>query len=92
MEHSADLFRFAHDKLREVAYERLDPARRTMLHRASAEAIESVNGARLDECLADLGRHWDLAGESQRARRYYLPAARRAATRPLPMPPWCIWR
>jgi tetratricopeptide (TPR) repeat protein len=67
--------RFAHDKLREVAYGGLGAERRAALHRAAAEALESdAAGARA----ADLGRHWEAAGEPARAAAPYLAGARQA--------------
>ncbi|MFN7975878.1 MAG: tetratricopeptide repeat protein [Acidobacteriota bacterium] len=69
-------FRFVHDKLHEVAYERIAPDRRPALHRAAAEAMESSPEAR--SMSAALGLHWERAGDRERARAHYLPAARQA--------------
>src|SRR5262249_25645722 len=77
----AGRLRFAHDKLREVAYERIEPSRRNELHRAAAQAIESRFGGQHEEQLAILGDHWDRAGVPEKARPCYLSAARRAAAR-----------
>jgi tetratricopeptide (TPR) repeat protein len=71
--------RFAHDKLREVAYQRLEPERRRALHRSAAEALESRAAERPEELFSALGQHWEQAGEAARARPYYLGAARAAA-------------
>jgi serine/threonine protein kinase/tetratricopeptide (TPR) repeat protein len=53
-------FRFAHDKLREAAYEGILPARRRELHRRAASAIErrsvAVPGAKLLHSI--LAHHW----------------------------------
>jgi eukaryotic-like serine/threonine-protein kinase len=73
-----DRMRFVHDKLHEVAYERLPAARRRELHRAAAEGIEQHSGPARLERLAELGRHWELAGEPQKAAPRYLQAARKA--------------
>jgi predicted ATPase/serine/threonine protein kinase len=70
--------RFVHDKIREVAYERIDEVRRLALHRAAAEGIERRYGGELDVHLAVLGQHWEQAGQTQRARECYLGAARNA--------------
>jgi serine/threonine protein kinase/tetratricopeptide (TPR) repeat protein len=73
--------RFVHDKIREVAYERLDHARRQALHRAAAETIERLRGGRRDEDLAALGHHWEQAQELGPARECYLAGARWAGAR-----------
>jgi serine/threonine protein kinase len=63
---------FAHDKLREIAYSRVDPAERAELHRRAAEAIEaSSTPAELDARLAELGSHYARAGDPERAAEYY---------------------
>jgi tetratricopeptide (TPR) repeat protein len=80
-EPGAERLRFTHDKIREAAYERLDPEARCKLHRSAARAIETQFAAQRDEHLAELGRHWEQAGEEERAKSCYLGAARRAAKR-----------
>jgi serine/threonine protein kinase/predicted ATPase len=72
--------RFAHDKLREVAYERMDPERRRELHCTAAGAIEITAGAPGDEPWAILGHHWEQAGVAEKARTCYLDGARRAVS------------
>jgi serine/threonine protein kinase/tetratricopeptide (TPR) repeat protein len=67
--------RFVHDKLREGAYAQLDAAARRRLHRASAEALESIGSESSPGALA---WHWEAAGELERARRAYLASARHA--------------
>ncbi|MBI2570456.1 MAG: tetratricopeptide repeat protein [Candidatus Schekmanbacteria bacterium] len=69
---------FVHDKIREVAYERIPADARADLHRGAAEALEREHGSERDAPLADLGRHWREAGEREKARRCFLAAARRA--------------
>jgi eukaryotic-like serine/threonine-protein kinase len=71
--------RFTHDKLREAAYERLASGPRRELHRRAAEALSKAPD--LHELDAELGRHWEEAGELGEARRRYLLAARRARER-----------
>jgi serine/threonine protein kinase/tetratricopeptide (TPR) repeat protein len=73
--------RFAHDKLREVAYESLTPAQRLELHRAAATGIETLYAGQLDEQAAALGHHWEQAQEPAKAQRHYLAGARRARDR-----------
>jgi len=53
-------FRFAHDKIREVAYEQIPPDRRRALHRAVAVAVEGRHARRDDlarHCTT-LAHHW----------------------------------
>jgi predicted ATPase len=75
------ILRFVHDKIREVAYDRIETERRPHLHRTVAEAIESLSAGEHDLDLAELGRHWELAGETERAQECYLGGARRAKER-----------
>jgi eukaryotic-like serine/threonine-protein kinase len=70
------LLRFVHDKLREMAYDDLAPQRRAALHGAAARAIEAGEAEP-----ALLGHHWAQAGDRDRARQYFLVAARDAKTR-----------
>jgi predicted ATPase len=72
--------RFQHDKIREAAYQAMDPADRPVLHGRAAEAIESEEAGR-NESAAALGRHWEIAGSQEKARSYYLAGARLAADR-----------
>jgi serine/threonine protein kinase/predicted ATPase len=77
-ESSEGRLRFVHDKIREVAYERIEPPRRRELHRAAAEALEAGPPLRRETQLAVLGHHWQEAGAVANARPYYLAAARKA--------------
>lgn len=65
--------RFAHDKLREVTYERLDAGRRVDGHRRAAEAIEAIVESPSPAALA---YHWEEGGEPQRAVGYLEEAAK----------------
>lgn len=60
--------RFAHDRLRETCYGRIEPARRKALHRGIAEALEARE-PRPGEARpwAVLARHWREAGEPAKA-------------------------
>ncbi|MBI2566161.1 MAG: protein kinase [Candidatus Schekmanbacteria bacterium] len=70
--------RFSHEKVRELSYARI-VGKAAELHRRAAEAIELVRAADTEERLAaELGMHWEAAGEPGRARSYYLLGARRA--------------
>lgn len=76
-----DGVRFAHDKLREAAYNRIPQDRRPLLHARAATVIE--NDCTTDELLAahagELAHHWDIAGNDVKALRYYAIAGERAA-------------
>jgi tetratricopeptide (TPR) repeat protein len=82
-EQEGDTVRFAHDKLRAIAYERLAPPRRVALHREVAEALAEAGRSDAEEpaLLGALGHHWEQAGEAERARGCYLGAARAMVTR-----------
>ena len=73
---STDVFDFTHDKLREVAGGLVSPARRTMLHRRIAEALESIRGPDLDPISGRLANHYQQAGLTGKAVAYYERAAR----------------
>jgi eukaryotic-like serine/threonine-protein kinase len=80
-ESSLGQLRFVHDKIREVACERIAERERAELHRAIAAAIETQPQAQRQRHLAALGHHWEQAAEPERARRAYLEAARQAGKR-----------
>src|SRR5262249_28094356 len=69
-EPEAGRLRFVHDKLRELAYEQIDPRQRPALHRAAALGIEALG--QQGQRPAELGHHWEHAGETAHARGYYL--------------------
>ncbi len=69
---------FSHDRLREVVLELISPARRRMLHRRAAEAIEAHHAADLDPVSARLAVHYANAGLGSRAVAAYERAARHA--------------
>ncbi len=73
-------FRFVHDMLREVAYERIPAPRRRELHLAAAVAIEDVHGARgqLHAMYASLAHHYGAAEVEDRA-IFYLERAAESA-------------
>ncbi len=57
-----DSYDFSHDKLREVAYAEVGPARRRLLHRWVAEALETISASDLDAVSSHLARHYEQAG------------------------------
>jgi DNA-binding SARP family transcriptional activator/tetratricopeptide (TPR) repeat protein len=69
---------FSHDKLRVVALEMLNPARRRQLHRAVAEAITVEFGHDLDAASPRLAAHYDQAGMVAPAIEAYRVAGARA--------------
>ncbi len=73
--------RFAHDKLREVTLKLLDLQTRAALHRRAATALAARNQPEAD---AELGYHWQCAGETMLARRHYQRAAEAALKRFVP--------
>ncbi|MFN7971582.1 MAG: protein kinase [Acidobacteriota bacterium] len=77
----AGRFRFLHDKIRDVAYERLDDEVRRKIHLSAAEVTEARADEMEEERLAALGLHWELGGASDRACDCYLMGARKAKAR-----------
>ncbi len=72
--------RFAHDKLREAAYSRIDGARRAVLHGAAARIIEDTFCARPEfpDHYAELAHHLKHAGEVPRSLDYFEKAGEHA--------------
>jgi DNA-binding SARP family transcriptional activator/predicted ATPase len=73
---SDDLYDFSHDKLREVAYDELSPARRKLYHRRIAEAIAKVSATNTDAVSAELASHYEQAGLPALAIPLYYQAAK----------------
>ncbi|WP_168734934.1 AAA family ATPase [Deinococcus sp. KSM4-11] len=69
---------FTHDRLREGAYDALSPARRRLLHRRVARALETRHATDLGAVAAQLAAHLEQAGEPEAAVTAYLQAAERA--------------
>ncbi|MDQ3678534.1 MAG: AAA family ATPase [Actinomycetota bacterium] len=74
-ERGVDAYDFSHDKLREAAYRRTGSARRRMLHRRVAQALERLHGADLDSVSGQLAAHYEYAGWIERAIDFYARAA-----------------
>jgi DNA-binding SARP family transcriptional activator/predicted ATPase len=70
-----DSYDFTHDKLREVAYAELSPARRQLNHRRIAESIVKVSKADPDAVSAELALHYEQAGMAAHAVPLYYRAA-----------------
>jgi DNA-binding SARP family transcriptional activator/tetratricopeptide (TPR) repeat protein len=75
-ERGSDGYDFSHDKIREVAYRSLGPARRRRLHAAVARALEATTTGRVDDVAAQIAAHLDRAGQIDGA----LASYRRAVT------------
>ena len=70
-------YEFSHEKVRTVAYERMSPARRHVLHRRAAEnLVESVGSEPDGASAAAIARHFELAGAADAAADYHRRAGR----------------
>lgn len=58
---------FCHDWIRHVAYDRLFPPTRAVLHAAIGEALEELHRDRLDDVADQLGHHYSRAGDARKA-------------------------
>lgn len=67
---------FSHDRIREVAYSGIGPARRRLIHRRIAQTLELLYSSRLDEVSAAIAMHLDRGGQPSRA----IPFLERAAS------------
>ncbi len=71
--------RFSHALVRATLYDGLTVARRRLLHRRVAEAIEGLHAAQLDDHLPALAHHWREAGsDADRAIEYAMRAGDRS--------------
>ena len=66
---------FSHDRIREVAYSGIGPARRRLIHRRIAQGMELLFADRLDDVSASIAAHLDRGGQPARA----VPFLERAA-------------
>jgi len=71
-------YNFDHDKIREVAYQRMSGARRQQVHRRVGEAMEIEYRNRLDEVVSRLAHHFAAGGDREKALRYSIKAGDRA--------------
>jgi tetratricopeptide (TPR) repeat protein len=71
----ADAYDFSHDRIRDVAYGALGPARRRSTHRRVADALEQLHETDSDPVSAQIASHLEQAGATQRATHWYLRAA-----------------
>lgn len=77
-EQGTNEYDFSHDKLREVAYAEISPARRRHLHRSAAEALTAVHANDLVAVSGALAGHYERAGLLEQATVCYQQAAERA--------------
>lgn len=77
-EQGTHAYDFTHDKLRAVAYANLTPARRRLLHRRVAHALEQLYAENPDAVSAQLALHYERAGMVQPAILAYGRAAETA--------------
>jgi len=70
-ERGADAYDFWHDRIRAAAYEALSAARRRLLHRQVAAALEAAHGDALDAVSGQIAAHYKQAGSPSQAARYY---------------------
>ena len=73
--HPEALYAFKHPLTQEVAYGSQLTARRAEVHAAVARAITEHYSERLDERAALVSQHWEIAGETLEAARWYARAA-----------------
>ena len=74
-EQGIDGYDFTHDKLREVAYGMLSPARRRDFHLRIAQALEQLHTAVPGPVSGQLAAHYERAGADDVAVRWYMRAA-----------------
>src|SRR5262249_10984627 len=71
-EHGAPAYDFSPDRIRDVAYAEISPARLRLLHRRVAEALEQMHaGPALDMVSSQIAIHYEQAGVLEQAVLYY---------------------
>jgi DNA-binding SARP family transcriptional activator len=76
-----DGYDFAHDLLRETAYQEISPPRRWLLHRRVAQSLERLHADGIDLVAEQLAEQYACGGRPDRAAAYYQRAAEVAASR-----------
>lgn len=74
-EQGAEAYDFSHGKIRAAVYEGLSAARRRLLHRKVAEALEYIFRTDLDDVSAQLAAHFARSDQAEKAILYYQRAA-----------------
>ncbi len=67
---SGDRLDFSHARIRSVAFDRLLPQRRGLLHLAIGAALETIHAGDLDAVADQLGHHYSRAGDARKAVTY----------------------
>ncbi|MGE5603977.1 MAG: ATP-binding protein, partial [Nitrososphaerales archaeon] len=70
-EQGGPCYDFSHDLIREVAYLEMSAARRGLLHRRVARALEQLHATNLDEVSSQVAAHFGQAGLAREAIAYY---------------------
>lgn len=70
-------YTFAHALFQQYLYDGLSGRERMMLHGDVAALLEELYAGQTERVALQLARHWDLAGESEKAVDYHLAAADR---------------
>jgi DNA-binding SARP family transcriptional activator len=65
-EQGTDAYDFAHDKIREMAYASLSTARRRLLHRRVAQALEKTHASDPDTVSGRIAVHYEQANQPER--------------------------
>jgi DNA-binding SARP family transcriptional activator/tetratricopeptide (TPR) repeat protein len=76
-----DRLTFCHDWIRQVAYERLLPVQRLVLHGAIGQAMQTLHAEHLDDVADQLGHHYARAGDASKAIPHLIRFAELAADR-----------
>jgi hypothetical protein len=75
--HTFSQYRFRHFLYQKYLYQHLDAVEKTHLHARIGQALEAVYAGELPDdpmVTQQLARHYDLAGEADKALRYYIAA------------------
>jgi predicted ATPase len=70
-EQGMDAYDFSHDKIRAEAYAGLSSLRRRLLHRQVAETLAEIHAPDLDLTCIQIARHFESAGQADRAIDFY---------------------
>lgn len=73
-------YRFIHAIFQQYVYENLSEMQRQQLHRAVGETLEALYADNAAMVAAQLARHFNVAGEDERAIKYLMLAGDQAAT------------
>ena len=66
---------FSHDKLRQVAYQAITPARRRWLHGRLAQTLAELDQGRSESLAGRIAFHYEAAGQADKAFAYHQQAA-----------------